>query len=146
MGNSSFYRYPERIDIVNSIFGLLLLPMCKDRRIIADELEVINEKLTVYKQATKPITRPLFGTLYQHKKWSMKHSTTIAEELRTRSFFKRFKTADIVKFLPLMKVKQHEIESVMFPDFDVCIILDGLVESKFHNSGERIPKPLAKYT
>ena len=41
LGNSSFYRYPERIDIVNSIFGLLLLPMCKDRRIIADELEVI---------------------------------------------------------------------------------------------------------
>lgn len=76
----------------------------------------------------------------------MKHATTIAEELTTRSFFKRFKTADIVKFLPMMKVKQHEIESVLFPDFDVCIILDGLVESKFHNSGERIPKPLAKYT
>jgi len=64
LGNSAFYRYPERIDIVNSIFGLLLLPMCKDRRIIADELETINEKLIVYKQATKPIERPLFGTFY----------------------------------------------------------------------------------
>ena len=44
-----------------------------------------------------------------------------------------------------MNVKQHEKESVLFPDFDVCIILDGLVESKFHNAGDRIPQPLAKY-
>jgi len=44
-----------------------------------------------------------------------------------------------------MKVKQYEAESVIFPDFDVCIILEGLIESKFHVFGDRIPKPLAKY-
>ena len=44
-----------------------------------------------------------------------------------------------------MKLKQHKKESVLFPDFEVCIILDGLVESKYHNAGERIPLPLAKF-
>lgn len=68
-----------------------------------------------------------------------------AEELRQRSFFKRFRNEDIVKFLPKMEVKQYEPDKVIFPDFDVCIIVSGLVESKFHVFGDRIPKPLAKY-
>ncbi len=48
MKNSAFYRYPERIEMVNSIFGLLLLPMSKDRRIIANDLEIVLEKLQTY--------------------------------------------------------------------------------------------------
>jgi galactokinase len=87
----------------------------------------------------------MLGTFYHQKCWKMTFAKHIAEELRTRSFFKRFKADDLIKFLPLMKVKQHKMDSVLFPDFDVCIILDGLVESKFHNAGDRIPKPLAKY-
>jgi len=45
-----------------------------------------------------------------------------------------------------MKVRQHEANSVIFPDFDVCIILDGLVESKFHKFGDRLPIPLSKFS
>ena len=50
-----------------------------------------------------------------------------------------------MKFLPKMKVRQHEADTCIFPDFDVCIILDGLIETKFHVFGDRIPKPLNKF-
>ena len=131
---------------MHSLFGLLLLPMIKDRRLIADELEKINDNLNVYKEILRPIKRPIFGTYFTHKEWIMKFATQAAEELRGRSFFKRFANKDLVKFLPRMKVRQHEPNSVIFPDFDVCIILDGLVETKFHVFGDRIPKPFCKFT
>lgn len=35
---------------------------------------------------------------------------------------------------------------MIFPDFDVLIILDGLVESKYHEFGSRLPKPLSKFS
>ena len=44
-----------------------------------------------------------------------------------------------------MKVEQYKPRSVIFPDFEVCIILSGLVETKYHTFGSRIPKPHAKY-
>ena len=50
-----------------------------------------------------------------------------------------------MQFLPKMKVRQHEANSVIFPDFDVCIILDGVIESKFHEFGKRIPCPLSTF-
>ena len=146
LANSNFYRYPERLDMVNSLFGLLLLPMVKDRRMIANELEIINRNLERYKDIKRPIKRPLYGTFYNHKQWLIKFARQAAEELCNRSFFKRFKVEDVMNFLPLMKVRQHEPNSVIFPDFDVCIILDGVIESKFHKFGERIPKPLSRFT
>ena len=39
-----------------------------------------------------------------------------------------------------MKVQQFKPESVIFPDCDICIILSGLVETKVHSFGSRIPK------
>ena len=62
----------------------------------------------------------------------MNFARQAAYELKQKSFFKRFNEDDIIQFLPKMKVRQHEANSVIFPDFDVCIILDGLVESKYH--------------
>lgn len=75
----------------------------------------------------------------------MKFAREAAEELHHRSFFKRFRVEDLMKFLPKMKVRQHEADTCIFPDFDVCIILDGLIETKFHVFGDRIPKPLNKF-
>ena len=72
LANSNFYRYPERLDMVNSLFGLLLLPMVKDRRMIANELEIIHKNLERYKDIKRPIKRPLYGTFYNHKQWLMK--------------------------------------------------------------------------
>ena len=76
----------------------------------------------------------------------MKFARQAAEELHSKSFFNRFNLKDLVKFLPKMKVRQHKPSTMIFPDFDVCIILDGLVESKYHEFGNRIPKPLSKFT
>ena len=45
MSNAWFYRYPEKIDIVHSLFGLLLLPLLRDRRALANELETIKDNL-----------------------------------------------------------------------------------------------------
>ena len=132
LSNSKFYRYPERIDMINSLFGLLLLPMLKDRRMIANELEVIADNLKTFKNVNKPIEHPFYGRYYNNGEWKMKFARHAAYELQQKSFFKRFPLEDIVKFLPKMKVRHHENNSVLFPDFDVCIILDGLVESKFH--------------
>lgn len=80
--NQDFYRYKERISLVESIFGLLLLPMVKDRRMLANELETINDSLKMYKEIRDPIKRPILGTFYTHnKEWVMKFARQAAEEL-----------------------------------------------------------------
>ena len=44
-----------------------------------------------------------------------------------------------------MKVSRHEVNSVIFPDERVFILLEGLVETKRHIFGERVPVPLNIY-
>ena len=44
-----------------------------------------------------------------------------------------------------MKVKRHSKGSVIFPDDKICVILEGLVESKQHVAGERVPRPFNKF-
>ena len=44
-----------------------------------------------------------------------------------------------------MTVKQHSKGSVIFPDEQICVILDGLVESKQHVAGQRVPIPFNKF-
>lgn len=78
LSNSRFYRYPERIDIINSLFGLLLLPMVKDRRVIANELEVINDNLKTFKEINKPIEHPFYGRHFVNGKWKMKFANYAA--------------------------------------------------------------------
>ena len=81
LANSKFYRYPERLDIINSLFGLLLLPMVKDRRMIANELEVINDNLKTFKNIMKPIEYPFYGRYYANGSWKMKFAKHTAIEL-----------------------------------------------------------------
>ena len=38
-----------------------------------------------------------------------------------------------------MKVKHHAQGSIIFPDFEVCIILEGVTQAKRHSFGQRIP-------
>ena len=44
-----------------------------------------------------------------------------------------------------MKVKQHSVNDVIFPDNEVFIILGGTVETKRHIYGERVPVPCNIY-
>ena len=44
-----------------------------------------------------------------------------------------------------MTVSAHKPNTVIFPDKDVCILLDGIVETKKHRAGERIPEPCNIY-
>ena len=44
-----------------------------------------------------------------------------------------------------MRVMQYKPRTVIFPDFEVCIILTGLIEAKTRKFGNRIPQPLAIY-
>jgi len=50
--------------MIKSLFGLLLLPMVKDRRMIANDLEIIKDNLLTFKSIKNPIERPLLGTFY----------------------------------------------------------------------------------
>ena len=53
--NIRFYRYAERKALVASIFGLLLLPIARDRRLIANELEIMRNSMIDYEQVRDPI-------------------------------------------------------------------------------------------
>ena len=56
--------------------------MVKDRRMLANELETINDSLKMYKEIRDPIKRPILGTFYTHnKEWVMKFARQAAEEL-----------------------------------------------------------------
>ena len=47
--------------------------------------------------------------------------------------------------LPKMIPKEHKPDTVIFPDSEVCILLEGIVETKKHKAGERIPEPCNIY-
>ena len=64
----------------------------------------------VYGIQDDPIARPLYGTFWdiEQKGWLLKFEDEIVEELRTRSFFKRFTHNDLKPFVKRMIVKQHK--------------------------------------
>ena len=66
--NIRWYRYAERRDLVDSIFGLLLLPLETDRRKIADKLEIMRNSIIDYSAVNDPIRRPLCGTFWKEEK------------------------------------------------------------------------------
>ena len=47
--------------------------------------------------------------------------------------------------LPRMQVRQFKTDNVIFPDNEVIIILEGIVETKRHIFGERVPVPCNIY-
>lgn len=89
--NIRWYRYAERRALVDSIFGLLLLPLETDRRTIADKLEIMRNSMLDYGKANEPIRRPLSGTFWKSERdcWEP-FPAAIAKELKTRRFFSRF--------------------------------------------------------
>ena len=111
-----FIRYNERLDLINSVFGIILLPMTKDRRMILNELEILRDSLEAYKEIKNPIMRPLHGTFFDPKSQAWLFPEDAAEELITRSFFKRFKMNEVKDFLSKMTVRRHPVGSVIFPD------------------------------
>ena len=57
--------------------------MQTERRILANEVETINESLLKYKNLREPIKRPLLGTYYHEEKgWFMGLAEKAATELR----------------------------------------------------------------
>jgi len=116
---------------------MIMLPLTDDRRAIHNILTNIDRLLSIYGCQNDPVARPLFGTFWDStsKSWIYKFQNEIIEELRTRSFFKRFTAKDLAPFLAHMTVKQHSTQSIIFPDNSVCILLAGLVEVVHHKQG-----------
>jgi hypothetical protein len=83
----------------------------------------------------------LFGTFWdiEKKGWLMKFEDDIVEELRIRSFFMRFAPNDLKPFLKKMVVKQSKLNSYIFPDDQVCILMAGAVEIYYHKESVRVP-------
>ena len=44
-----------------------------------------------------------------------------------------------------MRVKQHTKNDVLFTDYEVCVLLHGIVETKKHVRGSMVPVPLSGY-
>ena len=99
-----------------------------------------------YGEILEPIRRPISGTFWKKGLdcWEP-FPEDIAKELKTRRFFSRFEVQDLQNFLPRMKVRQHSVNDVIFPDNEVFIILGGTVETKRHIYGERVPVPCNIY-
>ena len=55
VSNIRFYRYAERKALVDSIFGLLLLPCSSDRRLISNKLEIMKNSMIDYAKNEQPI-------------------------------------------------------------------------------------------
>ena len=125
--------------MIQSVFGIILLPMTQDRRKILNELETLRDSLVSHRDDPKAIDHPLLGTFFKADSLQWIFHKDAAEELCKRSFFKRFLPSEIEEFLPKMKVKQHLKRTVIFPDDEICVILDGTVESKQHIAGKRVP-------
>lgn len=43
-----FYLYSDRKRMIHSLFGILLLPMCDDRRLIFNALDVMQKYMLIY--------------------------------------------------------------------------------------------------
>ena len=90
-----FIRFSDRVALISSLFGVMLLPMVQDRRLIANELETLRDSLIEYKDIRESVKRPLYNTYFepQTKRWL--HPKDAAIELSSRSFFCRFSPKDL---------------------------------------------------
>lgn len=111
------HMYNDRKRLIVSAFGILLLPMCEDRRQILNALDFFNKNITMYGMKDDPIARQLTKTFWNadESSWLYKFEDDIIEELRTRSFFKRFTATDLKPFLSKMTVKQNSYGQYLFP-------------------------------
>ena len=102
--------YEDRKRMINSAFGVLLLPMVEDRYQILNALDVMLKYINVYGMENDSISHPLTGTFWNVEKqaWFYKFADAIIDELRTRSFLRRFSHEDLKPFLSKMTVKQHD--------------------------------------
>ena len=66
--NIRYYRYAERKALVDSIFGLFLLPLERNRRVIADKLEIMRNSMIDYGKIEDKIKRPLIDTFWRKNK------------------------------------------------------------------------------
>ena len=76
--------------MIQSLFGVILLPMAQDRRMILNELEILRDSLLSYRDNFKPVNRPLLNTFFNKETQKWLFPKEAAEELSTRCFFKRF--------------------------------------------------------
>lgn len=128
------HMYNDRKRLIVSAFGILLLPMCEDRRQILNALDFFNKNITMYGMKDDPIARQLTKTFWNadESSWLYKFEDDIIEELRTRSFFKRFTATDLKPFLSKMSVKQNSYGQYLFPINQVCVLLAGAIEVNYH--------------
>ena len=111
-----FIRFNQGEDLVRSLFGVILLPMAQNRRMILNELEALRDNLLAYRNVSKGVERPLLDTFFDSSKQEWLFPRDAAVELRTRSFFKRFEVEELAQYLPHMVVKSHRKGSFIFPD------------------------------
>ena len=90
-----FIRYNERISLINSLFGVILLPMVQDRRMIANELETLRDSLIGYRYIRRPVRRPLYNTFFDKATQRWLQPKDAAIELQSRSFFCRFSPEEL---------------------------------------------------
>ena len=83
-----FTRFNQGEDLVKSLFGIILLPMARNRRMILNELETLRDNLLAYRNVGRGVERPLFDTFFDGAKKQWLFPKDAAAELRKRSFFK----------------------------------------------------------
>ena len=62
---------------------------------ILNELETLRDSLVSYRDIFKPIARPLYGTFFDKSSQRWLFAKDAAEELITRTFFKRFQLSEL---------------------------------------------------
>ena len=80
---------------------MLMVPLTRNRRQLADELEIFNNAIRKLQFYRDMIERPLYGTYFDSKfrRFNPGKYKEITEELVTRSFFCRFQPKSLLPFL-----------------------------------------------
>ena len=108
--------YEERQTAVVTTFGLIMLPMSEDRRMLQDYLENLLTLLQLYRGRHCLVPQPLSSTFYEPCSRQWKRVDRVAELLQRRNFFRRFSTEQLRQFVPLMHVQQYEVDDFIFTD------------------------------
>jgi hypothetical protein len=65
------------------------------------------------------------------------------EKLKKRSFFKRFSSKKLLKYIDHFKVKQHAYQTLIFVEKEAAIILEGTINVRNQTKSLYTPDVLA---
>ena len=111
-----------------------MLPSLDNRRKILNMIENVNDVIKLYGDKKTEIEKPFMDRFFNRlsNSWIIDEFANMLDELKSKSFFCRFKISVLINLIPRMKVCSYKANEVIFVEEKIFVILNGHVALRNH--------------